>query len=143
LASLQTLTFEGSRNFDVEGVVSGTGGITKLGDGALILAGNNTFEGVVVPDAGRHQSAERQYALGSTGPARSRPRHRHFQMQGGITVPENIVMRDVGVGFDMTTMGPIRSIGTSTNVMTGVITIGQVATQHGQFRRSMPEARSG
>src|SRR5262245_36136893 len=33
LANLQTLTLDGRGNIDVEGVVSGSGGISKLGDG--------------------------------------------------------------------------------------------------------------
>src|SRR5262249_33062009 len=52
-----------------------------------------------------------------------------IQLQGGITVPENIVVRDVGVGFDMSTMGAIRSVGGS-NVLSGVISM----THPGSFR---------
>src|SRR5262249_2466676 len=47
LQNLQTLISEGRGNFKVTGNISGTGGITKIGDGTLILAGANTFEGLV------------------------------------------------------------------------------------------------
>jgi autotransporter-associated beta strand protein len=47
LANLQLLTIDGRGDLDVEGIVSGTGGITKLGNGTLVLGKDNTFEGLV------------------------------------------------------------------------------------------------
>src|SRR4051812_19516396 len=45
----QTLTTDGKGDINITGIVSGTGGsgITKLGDGTLILGGPNTFEGAL------------------------------------------------------------------------------------------------
>src|SRR5207248_4074607 len=51
------------------------------------------------------------------------------QLQGGITVPENLVVRDVGAGLDLPTLGAIRSVGAATNTLTGTISM----TNHGSF----------
>src|SRR5262249_38768001 len=97
LSNLQTLTLDGRGDFEVQGVVTGTGGITKLGDGSLILSGNNTFDGLVTLTQGtlnlRHGNA-----LGSTNAGTVAGLGTSIQLQGGITVPENLVVRDLGVG---------------------------------------------
>src|SRR5262249_44140160 len=65
LGPLQTLTIDGRGVLDFEGVVSGTGGLTKLGDGTTILAGSNTFEGLVDLNQGVI-NLRNNNALGST-----------------------------------------------------------------------------
>ena len=51
-----------------------------------------------------------------------------IQLQNNITVAENLVIRDVGVGFNFESLGAIRSVG-GTNQLTGVIAM----TNHGSF----------
>ncbi len=66
--SLFLLTVNGDGDVAIDGDVSGTGGITKRGAGTLVLAGNNSYEGVTTISEGviRVQS---DTALGAdTGP---------------------------------------------------------------------------
>ena len=128
LPGLQTLSFDGRGSFDVEGIVSGSGGLTKLGDGTLILAASNTFDGIVNLTQGV-LNLRNNNALGSANAGTIAGLGTAIQLQGGITVPENIVIRDVGVGFDLPSLGAIRSIGAATNTLTGVISM----TNHGSF----------
>ena len=118
IPGLQTLSIDGRGDLDVEGVVSGNGGITKFGDGTLILAGNNTFEGIVNVTQGAI-NLRNSNALGSANAGTIAGLGTVIQLQGGVTVPENIVVRDAGLGFNLLTLGAIRRIGTSTNVLSG------------------------
>src|SRR5438128_1305679 len=127
LANLQTLSLDGRGNFDVEGVVSGSGGITKLGDGTLILAGNNTFDGLVNITQGI-VNLRSNNALGSVNAGTIAGLGTVIQVQNSITVAENMVIRDVGVGFNFEGLGAIRSVG-GANQLTGVIAM----TNHGSF----------
>src|SRR5262245_947991 len=127
LANLQTLTLDGRGNIDVEGAVSGSGGITKLGDGTLILAGNNTFDGLVNITQGI-VNLRSNTALGSVNAGTIAGLGTVIQVQNNITVAENFVMRDVGVGFDFDSLGAIRSVG-GINTLTGVIAM----TNHSSF----------
>src|SRR5262245_13006119 len=127
LGNLQTLTIDGRGDLAVQGQVTGTGGITKLGDGPLILAGDNSLAGIVNVHQGiinlRHDNA-----LGSPDAGTIAGLGAVIQVQDGVTVPENFVVRDVGVGFDMATLGAIRSVG-GDNVLTGTVAM----TNHGSF----------
>src|SRR5262245_1748976 len=82
LANLQTLTLDGRGNIDVEGVVSGSGGITKLGDGTLILAGNNSFDGLVTLTQGVI-NLRNNNALGSTNAGTIEGLGTAVKLQGG------------------------------------------------------------
>ena len=132
LANLQALSLDGRGDFDVEGTVSGSGGITKLGDGTLVLGKDNTFEGIVTVTQGAI-NLRANNALGSTSAGTIAAAGTSIQLQGGITVGENIAIRDVGQSFEFSTMGAIRSLGAATqataNKLTGTISM----INHGSF----------
>ena len=46
------LTFSGGYNSSISGVISGTGGITKLGTGTNFLSGTNIYSGPTTVSAG-------------------------------------------------------------------------------------------
>jgi autotransporter-associated beta strand protein len=46
------LTVDGASDVSLNGIVSGSGGLTKLGSGSLMLGGNNTFSGALAVNAG-------------------------------------------------------------------------------------------
>src|SRR5262245_682187 len=116
LDGAQQLTFDGRGNFTVgtagpgtTGVIRGTGSILKLGEGTVTFAKANTDEGQTELRHGvinvQNNSGLGDPTLGAgtfigTGSA--------VQLQGNITVQENFIMRDLGVGFDISTMGAIR-----------------------------------
>src|SRR6185436_17855857 len=128
LANLQSLTLDGRGNFDVEGVLSGSGALIKNGDGTLILAANNsTYQGQITANQGAI-NIRNSNALGTTDAGTIMGFGTNLQLQGGIPVPENLVIRDAGTGFTMSTLGAIRSVG-GTNELTGVIAM----TNHGSF----------
>src|SRR5688572_19533965 len=132
LGSSQTLTTDGKGNINVTGIVRGTGasGITKMGDGVLTLGGANTFEGEVRVNQGVVTVAH-PLGLGLSASAGTfvgtGAQVRLAANAATMTVAENFVIRDVGVGFDQATMGSIRSV-TGTNILTGVITLGANAS---------------
>jgi autotransporter-associated beta strand protein len=128
LGNQQTLTTDGKGDIDVTGVIKGTGGsgITKLGDGTLTLGGPNTsantFDGVVNVNQGSIL-VTKDSGLGSTAGGTIVGTGASVQVSGGRTIAENFVIRDVGVGFNLDTMGAIRSVG-GANTLTGTITLG-------------------
>ena len=46
------LTVDGASNVSLNGVISGSGGLTKLGSGSLTLGANNTFTGAIAANVG-------------------------------------------------------------------------------------------
>jgi fibronectin-binding autotransporter adhesin len=54
------LTVAGGSNTTLSGVISGSGGITKTGNGTLLLSGANTFTGVITNSAGTIESQNAQ-----------------------------------------------------------------------------------
>lgn len=50
-------TLTGAASTGVSGVVSGTGSVTKTGEGTLILSGANTYSGTTTVNAGRAERA--------------------------------------------------------------------------------------
>jgi fibronectin-binding autotransporter adhesin len=46
------LTVDGAENVSLNGVVSGSGGVTKIGNGTLTLGGNSTFSGTLAAEVG-------------------------------------------------------------------------------------------
>ena len=90
-------TFTGAGSTHVSGVVSGGGGITKNGEGTLILSGANTYSGGTNVQSGvlsvRHSSG-----LGTTAGGTIVSNGAELQVQGGIAIgAESLTLNGSGV----------------------------------------------
>ncbi len=90
-------------------------GIAKTGDGALVLAGSNTYDGATSVASGGVLRVTHAGGLGSTNGSASVALGGWLEIGGGISVPEPLTLS----GDDAT--GCLRSIG-GTNVWSGRIT---------------------
>jgi len=124
LGNEQTLTTDGRGDIEVSGIIKGSSssGIVKEGDGALILSGVNTYDGPVTVDQGALVAANSQ-ALGSTAGGTFVNSGAALRVEGGVSIAENFVIRDVGVGLNLSSMGAVRSTG-GNNTISGTITLG-------------------
>lgn len=105
-------------------MISGTGGsgITKLGDGTLILGGSNTFDGLVQASQGVIRVTNSS-GLGATTGGTVVGTGAALHVSGNINVPENIVINNVGIGFEIDTLGAIRGVG-GNPTLSGTISLG-------------------
>jgi fibronectin-binding autotransporter adhesin len=113
------LFLDGAGTLAVGGVISGRGGIHKLGTGTAVLQGANTFEGLVDVRQG-YLRVEHSNGLGSAvaGDTQVQP-GAQLQLAGNLTIAESIAIREAGVGFgdeaDPGTMGAMRVVSGNVN----------------------------
>jgi fibronectin-binding autotransporter adhesin len=123
-----TLTTDGKGNISASGVISGSAGagITKQGDGTLILGAANTFEGLVDVKQGVVSvtaGGATNSGLGSTAGGTIVRTGAQVQVSSGATaINENFVINDIGPGLNQQTMGAIVATGNAT--LGGTITLG-------------------
>ena len=102
----------------LSGVSTATnGGLTKIGAGTLTLSGANTYTGATTVSAGV-LNIQNSSALGSTTGGTSVLSGAALQLQGGITVGENLTLSGTGIAND----GALRNI-SGTNTINGSITL--------------------
>lgn len=102
------------------GVIGGAGGLTKSGNGTLVLNNANTYSGVTQITAGT-VNIQNNTALGSTLAGVSIANNAELQLQGGITVGSGENVTSVqGTGF--VGSGAIRNI-SGANTYNGTITL--------------------
>ncbi len=112
------LTINGSSNTSANGILSGTGGLTKSGTGTLTLSGANSYTGATTVSAGvlniRHATG-----LGTTAAGTTVTGGAALQLQGGIAVGnEALTLNGTGIG----STGALRNI-SGNNSWAGTITI--------------------
>jgi fibronectin-binding autotransporter adhesin len=118
------LNFDGAGTTNVTGVIDGSGSILKQGNGTLVLAGANTYQGFTDVRQGVVR-AEHNSALGnsSTGDTQIQT-GAALHVAGNISIGESFALREGGIGFgdgtDDSTLGGLRSVG-GTNTITGNI----------------------
>ncbi len=113
-AGVATLTVSG-------GISDGasTFGLAKSGNGVLILAGNNSYDGVTTVRTGGVLRVTHANALGSTLAATSIENGGWLEVSGGIAVAEPLTLNgDVALGY----AGTLRNTGGS-NVWSGPVTL--------------------
>ncbi|MCT0198269.1 autotransporter-associated beta strand repeat-containing protein [Synechococcus sp. CS-1325] len=116
-----TLTTGNAENRTFAGVISGTGGLTKQGAGALTLSGTNTHTGLTRVSLGTLIAATNG-ALGTTAAGTVVAPGATLALQGGITTAEAIALSGSGVAGN----GAIRNIA-GVNTLTGAITLNGAA----------------
>ncbi|HNX34796.1 MAG TPA: Calx-beta domain-containing protein [Kiritimatiellia bacterium] len=110
----------------VSGVVSDAGsnfGITKSGDGPLVLAGNNRYGGATLVTSGGVLRVTHSNALGNTNGNTTVQNGAWMEVSGNVSVPEHLTLNgDAAVGY----AGALRSTG-GTNTWSGAVTMGSLS----------------
>lgn len=122
-ATLQLLTVDGSGNINITGSISGSGGITKTGDGTLFISGatDNTYSGITTISQGV-VVAQKDTALGSVVAGTNVTSGAALHLQGNITVPEPIVLNGNGLGIGFDGLGALRGVG-GNSIVTGDVSL--------------------
>ena len=127
-------TIDTGSNMDaISGVISGSGGLTKIGSGTLILAGENTYAGGTLLDVGTLGIASNG-ALGAGALAMPPGTMLQFEANG-LTLPNAIVLNadptiDTGSNTD-TISGVISGSGTLDKIGSGTLILTAANTYSG------------
>ncbi len=139
-----TVTVGGDNtNQSFAGVISGTGGLTKIGSGTQILTGANTYDGMTTVSAGVLR-IENNAALGTTVGGTTVASNATLQFSGGITVSgESLSLAGGGVGGS----GALHNL-SGNNEWSGPITMqagqtGRIGVDSGTLTLSGPITFSG
>ncbi|MFL6596119.1 MAG: autotransporter-associated beta strand repeat-containing protein, partial [Chthoniobacterales bacterium] len=117
------LTFDGTGNTAVTGILSNSGGLTKSGTGTLFLSGANTFSGGLSILAGA-VNLQNGTALGATAAGTTVFSGAALQLQGGINVgSEPLTIFGSGIGAT----GALRNI-SGNNTYAGAISLSSAST---------------
>jgi fibronectin-binding autotransporter adhesin len=116
------IVFDGAGDLNVTGVISGAGGLSKLGSGTVILGGNNTFEGWAEARQGFIRVTHNN-GLGSATAGHTEVQQGAAVELSGVTTAENFAIREGGVGFgngtDISSAGALRAVGGTVSTATG------------------------
>lgn len=116
------IVFDGAGELNATGVISGAGGLSKLGSGTLVLGGNNTFEGFVEARQGFVRVTHNN-GLGSATAAHTEVQAGAAVELSGVTTAESFAIREGGVGFgngtDISSAGALRAVGGTVSTVTG------------------------
>lgn len=106
----------------VAGMISGTGGLAKIGSGTMVLSGNNTYSGVTSIGGGtvRITSAN---ALGSTAAGTLVTANATLEIAGDITTAERLMLN----GSPTSTVKSLINL-SGTNTLTERVTLGSAAS---------------
>ena len=100
------------------GLIEGTGGVSKTGTGTFALTAANTYTGETDVQSGALRVSDAE-ALGTTGGSTTVADGATLELSGSISVAENITISGEGVGNG----GAIRGLGDGHQTLTGTITL--------------------
>ncbi|MDF1754814.1 MAG: autotransporter-associated beta strand repeat-containing protein [Verrucomicrobiales bacterium] len=124
-----TLTLGGNgSSTTIAGIISGTGGLTKIGNGSLTLSGSNTYEGATLIDDGT-VTISNDNALGTPGGGTSinQVNDARLQLSGNITIAEEITLTGRSPGLGTT----LRNSSGNNTISGEVILEGDIRIQSG------------
>jgi len=116
------LVFHRSDLYTVANAISGSGTVTQSGSGTTVLSGNNSYGGATAVNAGTLVAAQ-DNALGGTAGNTTVAAGAALGLQGGVTLPESLVLNGAGVGG----AGALVNL-SGTNAVSGAITLGSPVT---------------
>ncbi|MSX71161.1 MAG: hypothetical protein F2752_06285, partial [Actinobacteria bacterium] len=121
------LTTDVVKGMHIGGVISGTGGLTKISNDTLVLSGANTYTGSTTLTNGAIE-AKNNTAFGTVAGNTSVASGTTIQIEGGgLTIAEPITISGNGVVVGGSNQGAIKNI-RNQNTLTGIITLGADAT---------------
>jgi len=125
--SSYTLTTDVVKGMRIHGVISGTGGLTKISNDTLILSGANTYSGLTTLTNGVIE-AKNNTAFGTATGTTTVAAGTTIQIEGGgLTIAEPITINGDGVVVGSINQGAIKNI-RNINTLTGLITLGSAST---------------
>lgn len=120
--TIPAIVFDGQGTTNATGVISGYGGVGKLGGGLLTLGGNNTYEGVTDARQGFIRVTHNN-GLGSATTAHTEVQAGAAVELSGVNTAEDFAIREGGVGFgngtNISSAGALRGVGGVLSTVTG------------------------
>ncbi len=120
--SVPAIVFDGQGDTNASGVISGYGGVGKLGGGVVTLGGNNTFEGVTDARQGTIRVTHNN-GLGLSTTAHTEVQAGASVELSGVNTAEDFSIREGGIGFgngtDISSAGALRGVGGLVSTVTG------------------------
>lgn len=127
------VTLGGAATINVDSVITGTGSLIKADAGRVILSGANTYNGTTTVAAGFLQANNAGAFNNSTVQVTNTAGAGSIVVNGGVTLPNDVV---VGSGPGITGAvgrGLIESTGTGQGIYAGTVTINSAASSGGTF----------
>ena len=133
------LTVNGSGNTLLNGVVSGAGGLTKLGAGTLTLAGTNTYAGATTVNGGT-LVATRASSLGTVGSGTTVNAGATLELDGTLTYAEPVALNGATLAWaaGSPTLSSTLALAGANSIggAAGALTLGGVVSGTGGFDKT-------
>ena len=130
------VTFGGAATIDVASAITGTGSLIKADAGRVILSAANTYGGTTTLAAGSLQANHAAAFNASTVQVTNSAAAGSLVVNGGVTLPNNVVVGSAPAITGAVGRGLLESTGTGQAVYSGTITINSAPSAGGTFLAS-------